>query len=95
MINDDVASLARRLRADHALNGNNLSDERVLLLRDVDLHVGLVPVRSRLKERQVLARCREGRARGSFGGHAVIRDLGQRSSHPQTHFCGPSSPSES
>lgn len=37
MVNNDVAGLARCLGANHALHAHNLSDDRVLLLGDVDL----------------------------------------------------------
>ena len=44
VIDHDVAGLARGVGADHARAGNDLADEGVLLLGDVDLNLGLVPV---------------------------------------------------
>jgi hypothetical protein len=86
VIDNDVACVARGLGADHALNGNNLANEGVLLLGNVDLHVGLIPIRGGLKETEVLARSRQGRSRRASGGNTVIRNLRQRGSHPQAHL---------
>jgi hypothetical protein len=44
VVDDDVAGLARGVGADHAGAGDDLADEGVLLLGDVDLDLGLVPV---------------------------------------------------
>ncbi len=86
MIDDDVASVAGGLGADHALNGNNLADQGVLLLGNVDLNVGLIPVRGGLKETEVLARSRQSRSGRASGGNTVVRNLRQGGSHPQTHL---------
>ncbi len=86
VVDDDVASVTRGLGADHALNGNNLANQRVLLLGNVDLNVGLIPVRGGLKETEVLARGRQGRSRWASGGNTVVRNLRQGGSHPQAHL---------
>ena len=44
VVDHDVAGLAGGVGADHAGAGDDLADEGVLLLGDVNLHLGLVPV---------------------------------------------------
>ena len=44
MVDDDVAGLAGGGGADHARAGDDLADQGVLLLGDVHLNLGLVPV---------------------------------------------------
>jgi len=50
VVDDDVAGLAGGLWADDALGGDNLAGEGGLVLEGVDLHSGVIIVRSVLKE---------------------------------------------
>ena len=86
MVNNDVASVTRGLGADHALNGNDLADQGVLLLSNVDLNVALIPIGGGLQETEVLASSRQNRSRRASGGDTVIWNLRQSGCHPQAHL---------
>eukprot|EP00961_Rhodomonas_salina_P014496 194532-Rhodomonas_salina.1 len=64
MVEHHVADLSRRSGPNDALHRDDLADVRVLLLRNVDRHPALIPVRRCLEEVERLAK-REDRARGS------------------------------
>ena len=94
VINDDVADLAGALGANHALDGQDLADEGVLLLGHVHLHIRLVPIGDGLEEVEILALGRQSGARAKLGGgDAGVRNLGQRN-HPQVHLLRRGIPAE-
>jgi len=50
VVNDNVTSLTSSLWSDDALSGNNLSDERSLVLVYIDRNLRLIPERASLQE---------------------------------------------